>query len=100
MTAIIVVWTATLIIALILTLVILKLVFLILRTERDILQLAHITLPAAQGIERNTGLISKLQTTEGVAGTILSAAIAIDAGSASIAEKLRSVGSALAEKRG
>lgn len=100
MTPIIVVWTATLIIALILTLVILKLVFLILKTERDILQLAHITLPAAQGIERNTALISKLQTTEGVAGKILSAAIAIEAGSASIAEKLRSVGSALAEKRG
>ncbi len=48
-TAIIVVWSATLVIALILTLVILKLVFLILRTERDIIQLAHITLPAAQG---------------------------------------------------
>ncbi len=57
-TAIIVVWSITLAVALILTLVILKLVFLILRTERDILQLASITLPAARGIERNTALIS------------------------------------------
>lgn len=99
-TAIIVVWSVTLVVALILTLVILKLVFLILRTERDILQLAHITLPAAQGIERNTALILKLETTKGVAGKILNAAVAIEAGSASIAEKLASVGRALKEKRG
>ncbi|MDQ3667473.1 MAG: hypothetical protein M3410_13020 [Acidobacteriota bacterium] len=99
-TTIIVVWSVTLGIALILTLVILKLVFLILRTERDILELAHITLPAARGIERNTALISKLETTTGVAGKILRAAIAIEAGSASVAEKLRAVGQALAEKRG
>ena len=99
-TAIMVVWSTTLVIALILTLVILKLVFLILRTERDILQLAHITLPAAQGIERNTALISKLETTKGVAGKILAASVAIEAGSSSIAEKLASVGRALKEKRG
>ncbi|MFN2511491.1 MAG: hypothetical protein ABR568_08610 [Pyrinomonadaceae bacterium] len=99
-TAIIVVWSTTLVIALILTLVILKLVFLILRTERDILQLARVTLPAAQGIERNTALISKLETTKGVAGKILAAAVAIEAGSSSIAEKLASVGRALKEKRG
>ncbi len=97
-TAIIVVWSATLVIALILTLVILKLVFLILRTERDIIQLALVTLPAAQGIERNTALIAKLETTKSVAGKILSVAIAIEAGSKSIAEKLSSVGRALAEK--
>ena len=97
-TAIIVVWAATLVVALILTLVILKLVFLILRTERDILQLAHITLPAAQGIERNTSLISKLEVTKGVAGEILGAAITIEAGSSSIAKKLASVGGALKER--
>ncbi len=99
-TAIIVVWSVTLVVALILTLVILKLVSLILRTERDILQLAYITLPAAQGIERNTAMISKLETTKGVAGKILNAAVAIEAGSASIAEKLASVGRALKGKRG
>ena len=94
-TAIIVVWSATLIIALILTLVILKLVFLIVQTERDILKLAHTTLVAAQGIVQNTALISKLETTKGVARKILSVAGAIDAGAASIDEKLRSVGAAL-----
>ncbi len=98
-TAIIVVWSATLVIALILTLVILKLVFLIVRTERDILQLAATTLTAAQGIVRNTALISQLETTKGVAGKILAVAGAIDAGSASIEQKLRSVGSALAGRR-
>ncbi len=98
-TAIIVVWSATLVVALVLTLVILKLVFLILRTERDILQLAHITLPAARGIERNTALISGLVTTNGVAGKILAVAIAIEAGSRSIAEKLDAVGQALSQRR-
>ncbi len=98
-TAIIIVWAATLIIALILTFVILKLVFLIVRTERDILQLAHTTLTAAQGIVRNTALIQQLETTKGVAGKILAVAGAIDAGSASIEQKLRSVGAALAGRR-
>ncbi|MCA1632894.1 MAG: hypothetical protein LC802_04030 [Acidobacteria bacterium] len=98
-TAIIVVWTTTLVVALILTLFILKLVFLIVRTERDILKLAHTTLAAAQGIVRNTALISGLETTKGVAGNILSVAGAIDAGSASIEAKLRSVGDALAGGR-
>ncbi len=98
-TAIIVVWSATLIVALILTLVILKLVFLIVQTERDILKLASTTLTAAQGIVRNTALISQLETTKGVAGKILSVAGAIDAGSASIEQKLRSVGAALVGRR-
>ncbi len=98
-TAIIVVWGATLVIALILTIVILKLVFLIVRTERDILQLAATTLAAAQGIVRNTALISKLETTKGVAGKILTIAGAIDSVSASIDQKLGSVGRALAGRR-
>ncbi len=99
-TAIIVVWSATLVVALVLTVLILKLVILILRTERDILRLAATTLPASLGIERNTALIAKLQTTISVAGKILSSAGDIEAGSRSIAEKLLSVGRALAEKRG
>lgn len=98
-TAIIVVWWGTLVVALILTVVILKLVILIVRTERDILQLAHTTLTASQGIVRNTALIAQLETTKGVAGKILAVAGALDAGSASIAQKLRSVGSALVGRR-
>ena len=98
-TAIIIVWWLALIVALILTAWILKLVILIVRTERDILKLAHITLPAARGIAANTALISKLEETKGVAGKILQAATAIEAGSASVAGKLRAVGRALAERR-
>lgn len=96
-TAIIIIWTATLIVALVLTVVILKLVFLIVRTERDILKLAATTLAGAEGIVRNTALISQLETTRGVAGKILSVAGSIDAVSASIEQKLRSVGAALTE---
>lgn len=98
-TAIIIVWSLTLIVALILTLVILKLVFLIVRTERDILELLQITIPAAAGIERNTALIAQLEDSKSVAGKILGVATAIEAGSASVAEKLRAVNHALRERR-
>ena len=98
-TGILVVWWATLIVALILTLVILKLVILIVRTERDILKLAHITLPAARGIDANTALVAKLETTKPVAVNILNASVAIRTGSESIEHKLRSVGRGLAQKR-
>ena len=90
-TAIIIVWSVTLIIALILTLWILKLVFLIVRTERDIIKLATTTLEAAHGIERNTALISGLETTKGVAGKILGVAITIEAVASSIKQKLQGV---------
>lgn len=98
-TSIIVVWWIALIIALILTVVVLKLVILVVRTERDILRLAHRTLPAARGIASNTALISKLELTKGVAVKILTVAIAIESVAASIEQKLRSVGRALAERR-
>ena len=97
-TAIIVVWSATLVVALVLTLWILKLVVLIVHTERDILKLAGTTLAAARGIEANTALISKLEATKGVAGRILGAAVAIEAGTSSVGQKLRGVGQALAGK--
>ena len=98
-TSILVVWWVALILALILTLVVLKLVVVVVRTERDILRLAHRTLPAAQGIASNTALISKLELTKGVAGQILTVAITIESVAASIEQKLRSVGRALAERR-
>lgn len=98
-TAIIVVWSATLIVALILTLVILKLVFLIVRTERDILRLADTTLKASKGISLNTASIAQLQSTRGVAGKILTFAEVIDSCSASIEQKLIAVGSTLSGRR-
>ncbi|HKZ78790.1 MAG TPA: hypothetical protein VJ124_10840 [Pyrinomonadaceae bacterium] len=98
-TAIIVIWSLALLVALMLTVWILKLVILIVRTERDILTLAQITLPAAGGIAGNTALISKLETTEATAGKTLHVALAIAEGSASIAQKLRATGRALADRR-
>ncbi len=97
-TAIIIVWSVTLIVALVLTLWILKLVFMIVRTEKDIISLALTTLTASHGIERNTALISGLEMTKGVAGKILSIAIAIEAGSSSIKQKLQGVEKALKER--
>lgn len=98
-TAIILVWSVTLLVALVLTVIVLKLVVLIVRTERDILTLAATTLTAAQGIVRNTALIKQLESTRGVAGKILTVAGAINSVSASIDEKLSSVGRALAGRR-
>lgn len=94
-TAIIVVWWAALVAALLLTLWILKLVVLIVRTEREILQLAATTLAAAHGIEANTALIEGLRTTENVAGRILAAAVAVEAGASSVKNKLRALAQAL-----
>ncbi|MDQ3748466.1 MAG: hypothetical protein M3367_05525 [Acidobacteriota bacterium] len=97
-TAIIIIWSVTLVVALILTLWILKLVFMIVRTEKDIISLAQTTLTASHGIERNTALISGLEATKGVAGKILGAAVAIEAGSNSIKKKLQGVEKALRER--
>ncbi len=94
-TAIVVVWWVALVAALLLTLWILKLVVLIVRTEREILRLAQTTLAAARGIERNTALIAGLEATKGVAGRILNAAVAIEAGTASVRDKLRGVAQGL-----
>lgn len=96
---IIVIWWATLLGALVLTVVAVKLVLLIVRTEREILHLAHRTWPAARGIVTNTALISRLEATKGVAGKILTSAKAIESHSASIEQKLRSVPRALTERR-
>ncbi len=97
-TAIIIVWSVTLVVALLLTLWILKLVFMIVRTEKDIISLAQTTLTASHGIQRNTALISGLEATKGVAGKILNVAIAIEAGSSSIKQKLQGVEKALRER--
>ncbi len=97
-TAIIIVWSVTLVVALILTLWILKLVFMIVRTEKDIIKLAMTTLTASHGIQRYTALISGLEATKGVAGKILSAAMAIETGAASIKQKLQGVEKALRER--
>ncbi len=97
-TSIIVIWWIGLIVALILTLIVLKLVFLVVRVERDILKLAQLILPAAQGIGANTALIDKLTDTKGVAGKLLSAATNIEMGTSSVAQKLQAVGRALRER--
>lgn len=97
-TAIIIVWSVALVVALLLTLWILKLVFLIVKTERDIIKLATTTLEAAHGIQRHTALITGLEATTGVAGKILGAATAIEAGAASIKRKLQGVEKALKER--
>ncbi|MGI8408877.1 MAG: hypothetical protein ACR2M8_03225 [Pyrinomonadaceae bacterium] len=97
-TAIIVVWIVTLIVALVLTVWILKLVEIIVRTEQDILSLARTTLAAAKGIQNNTSLILGLGTTKEVAGNILGVALAIESVSASIKKKLSSVGGSLAAR--
>ncbi len=98
-TAILAVWWVALIGAIVLIIVMLKLVFLIIRAERDILELAQKTAVAARGIAANTSTISKLETAQGSAVKIASAAKAIESNTASIEQKLRSLGRKLGERR-
>lgn len=87
-TSIVVIWSVGLAVALGLTVVVLKLVILVVKTERDILRLARVTLPAAEGIVRNTALIGELGTTTSVAGQILGIAGAIEGVARSIRDHL------------
>jgi len=94
--AIVVVWSTGLAVALMLTVVVLKLVVLVVKAERDILRLARVTLPAAQGIAKNTALIEQLEATSSVAEEILGIAGAIEGVAHSIRDHLKRLETAMA----
>ncbi len=98
-TSITVIWWVALVGALVFTVVVVKLALLVIRTEKEILQLARMIVSGARGIGSNTALIAQLETTAGVAGEILNVAMKLEASSASMAEKLRLIGRAFVEGR-
>ena len=84
-----------LIVALILTVPVVRYALAVIRKANEIARLAERTLSAAVGILNNTAPIAELEKTRGVAGQLLATAGAIDAGAASVRRKVEAVGQAL-----
>ena len=97
--AVLVVWTLSLIAALILTLVAVLLLIRVIRAAREINTLASRTLPAAKNIATNTAAIRELEATKGVGGQILSTAKSIDGAAGSIERTLKTLATALGQGR-
>ena len=96
-TAVLVVWTISLIAALILTLVAVVLLIRVIRAAWEINALASRTMPAAKSIAANTAAIKALETTKSVGGQILSTAKSIDGAAGSIARTLKTLATALGQ---
>lgn len=94
-TAIIVVWSITLVVALILTGVVVLTIVRIIHHAHEIDRLGKVTLPAAVGIVENTAVIGALEGVLPVVGRLVAGAGAIDATSASIARRVAAVRRAL-----
>ncbi len=97
--AVLVVWTISLIAALILTLVAVLLLIRVIRTAREINALAGRTLPAAKNIAANTAAIKELEATKSVGSQILSTAKSIDGAAGSIERTLNTLATALGQGR-
>lgn len=94
-TAIVVVWSISLLLALVLTLLIVATIVRIVHHAREIDRLAKATLPAAVGIVENTAIIGALEGVLPVVGRLVAGAGVIDATSASIARRVAAVRRAL-----
>ncbi len=97
--AVLVVWTISLIAALILTLVVVLLLIRVIRAAREINTLAGRTLPAAKNIATNTAAIKELEATKSVGGQILSTARSIDGAAGAIERTLKTLATALTQGR-
>lgn len=94
-TAIVVVWSISLLAALFLTLLIVVTIVRIVHHAREIDRLAKVTLPAAVGIVEHTAIIGALEGVLPVVGRLVAGAGVIDATSASIARRVAAVRQAL-----
>jgi len=90
-TAVKIVWTAELIIALIVTLIDVSLLFRVIRAARKIDGLAGRTLPAAVGIVENTSALKNLTATNEVAAALMTNALPIVNVADAIDKKLEAV---------
>lgn len=94
-TAIIIIWSLTLLIALVLTVLIVATIVRIVHHANEIDRLGKETLPAAVGIVENTAVIAALEGVLPVVGRLVAGAGVIDATSASIARRVAAVRRAL-----
>ena len=90
-TAVHVIWWVSLALALVVTIVAASFLSSVVRLCGQILELARRTVPAAQGIERNTSAIASLSAVIALAPTLLSVAGEINGHAETIGSTLESV---------
>ena len=87
-TAIVIVWSLTLLVALFLTVLIVATVVRVIHHAREIDRLGKVTLPAAVGIVENTAIIAALEGVLPVVGRLVAGAGVINSTSESIARRV------------
>jgi hypothetical protein len=90
--AIILIWSATLVIALLATVVAVLIIVRIINAAREIDRLLKGALPATEGIATNTAAIRELDAVVAAAGPLLEGSAAIRRASAGILDKVGRVG--------
>jgi hypothetical protein len=90
--AVILIWSLTLLIALVATIAAVTMIVRIVMAAREIDRLLKATLPAAGGIATNTAAIRELDAVVAAAGPLLDGTAAIRRSSAAILEKVGRVG--------
>jgi hypothetical protein len=93
--AIVLIWSLTLLVALVLTVVAIGMIARIVQAAREIDRLLKETLPSAVGIVDNTAAIRELAAVVAAAGPLLDGTAAIKTATAGIREKVGRVGPSL-----
>lgn len=90
--AVILIWSVTLIVALVATVIAVTMIVRIIHAAREIDRLLKAALPSAVGIANNTAAIRELDAVVAAAGPLLEGAAAIRRSSANILDKVGLVG--------
>lgn len=97
--AIILIWSATLLLALVITVVALAMIVRIVNAAREVDRLLKETVPAAVGIATNTAAIRELEAVVAAAGPLLAGTSAIGRAAAGIRQNVDRVGRLLGGAR-
>jgi hypothetical protein len=90
--AVVLIWSATLLLALAITVAAVAMIFRIILAAREVDRLLKETLPAAGGVATNTAAIRELEAIVAAAGPLLEGTAAIGRAAAGIREKVGQVG--------
>jgi hypothetical protein len=90
--AVILIWTVTLLVALVITVGVVAMIVRIVKAAREIDRLLKETLPAAGGIAANTAAIRELEAVVAAAGPLLGATAAIGKAASGIRQNTERVG--------
>jgi len=97
--AIVLIWSVTLLLALVITVAALAMIVRIVQAAREVDRLLKETVPAAGGIATNTAAINELGAVVAAAGPLLEGTAAIGQASAGIRANVGQVARLLGEKR-